>query len=98
MLTQNIVKPLCDLRQLGLNFLQTRLALFDRAALRLHVEFFRFNVCGKFVQTCFQSSAFFFQLDFLSGKFFEANDVALLLHVERVDFVAHAGEVLRGGE
>ena len=38
------------------------------------------------------------KLDFFGGKFFEPDDVALLLQIERGDFVADARQILRGGK
>ena len=63
-----------------------------------HAEFFRFDIRRKFLQARFQPGAFFLKLNFFGGKFFQPNDVALLLQIERVDFVAHARELLRGGK
>ena len=38
------------------------------------------------------------KLDFFRGQFFEPDDVALLLQIERGDFVADARQILRGGK
>lgn len=70
------------------------LAIFDRAALSLRVEFLRFDIDRKLVQAGFQARALFFELNFFGGKFFKSDDIALLLQIQRSDFVARAAEIL----
>ena len=59
--------------------------VFDKALIE---QFFQLGLMGIEVPEQYGGAG---------GKFFEADDVALLLQVERVDFVASATQVLRGG-
>ena len=79
-------------------FAQAVLPLLDRTARRRDVQFFDFDARGEFLQTRFEPRAFFFKLHFFGGKFFEPDRVALLLQIERGDFVADARQILRGGK
>ena len=87
-----------QLLQLRLQFAQPILPLFNRAAFGLCVQFFDFNACCEFLQVRFEPRAFLLKLDFFRGKFFKPDDIALLLQIERGDFVADARQILRGGE
>ena len=46
----------------------------------------------------FQARPLLLELDLLGGKLLQAHDVALLLQIERGDLIAHARQILRGGE
>ena len=72
--------------------------LLDRAALGLRVQFLNLDARGEFVQARLQPGAFLLQLQFFGGKLFEPDAVALLLQIERGDFVADARQILRRGE
>ena len=86
------------LLQFRLQFAQPVLPLLDRTALGLRVEFFGLDARGEFLQTRFQPRPLLFQLHFFRGQFFQPDDVALFLQIERGDFVADARQILRGGE
>ena len=77
---------------------QSLLPLLDGPALGLDAEFFRFHVGGEFLQAKLEASAFLLELDFLGGKFFQPDNIALFLQIERVDFVAHTAQLLRGSK
>ena len=49
-------------------------------------------------QAGFKPGAFLFKLDFFGGKFFEADDVALFLQIQRVDFIAGAASIAAPGK
>ena len=55
-------------------------------------------VLGMILQAALQPAPLFFELNFLGRKFFEADDVALLLQIERRNLIAHAGQILRRGK
>src|SRR5260370_42614952 len=57
-----------------------------------------FDVRREFLQAGFEPAPFFFELDFLGGELFQPYDVALLLQVERGDFVAELRQLLREGK
>ena len=81
-----------------LKLLQPPLPLFNGTAPGLNVQLFRFDIRGKFAQPLLQPRALLFQLDFLGGKFFHSNHIALLLQIQRIHFVADPRELLGGGE
>ena len=87
-----------DCLQFHLEFAQPVLPLLDRAALGLRVQFFGLDARGEFLQPRFQPRALLLQLHFFRGQFFQPDDVALFLQIERGDFVADARQILRGGE
>ena len=60
----------------------------------LHVQRIAGDVFFKFRKAAFQLGAFFFQLNFLGGKFFQSNRVALLLQFQRRQFVAGVVEAV----
>jgi len=78
--------------------LMFRRSLLDGTTRGGDVQFFQLDAGGEFLQAQFQAGALDFELDFFGGKFFEPDDVALLLQIQRGDLIAHAGQVLRGGE
>ena len=64
----------------------------------MRIELLRLDVGRKFVQPRFQPRPLFFELDLLGRELLQPDDVALLLQIERGDLVAHARQILRGGE
>ena len=50
-----------------LDLAQTLLALFHGAAAGLDIGFFQFDVCGEFLEACFEAPPFLIEFDFLSG-------------------------------
>ena len=92
------IKPLRHPLDFLLNFLQPFLPLFGRATPGLGAPFVGLNGRVKFAQALFQSRAFLFELEFLRGQLFETDEVALLLQIERSDFIAHAAQLLRRRE
>ena len=98
LLAYDSIKLLPDAIQLLLNLAQAGLPFLDRAPAGQHVELLRLHVGGEFLQTRFEARAFLFELNFLRRKFFQPHHVALLLQIQRVDLVAHLGELLRGGK
>ena len=84
--------------QFALQLAEAILPLLHGAARGGDVQFFQLHTDGKFLQAGFEPDALFFELNFFRGKFFEANQVPLLGKVQRRELIAHAGQILRGGE
>jgi len=98
LLPQQAVQLRARLRQLILERAQPGLPLLDAPPLGLGMKFFRFDVGRKLLQPRFQARSLLLELNFLGREFFEPDHIALLLEVQRGDFVAHAGQILRRGE
>ena len=96
LLVNDSIEFLSNLVQLSLNFLQARLPFLDGAAACLDSHFLGFDVRREFLQAGIEPRALLFELDFFRRKFFQAHNIALLLQIERVNFVTHACELLRG--
>ena len=92
LLTEKAVEFLRGLIDLLLQFAETLLAFFDRAAACLHAELFGLHIRGELGQPGFETDAFLLELNFLRRQFFQSNHVALLLEIEGIDLVANAGE------
>src|SRR6266436_3406789 len=61
---------------------QPFLPLFNRSTLSLCIQLFRFNIYGKFMQPRLEPGALLLELDFFSRKFFQTDNVSLLLKIE----------------
>ena len=77
-----------------LKFAQTGLPFLDRAARGLDAELLRFDVDLEFREAGIEMRGLLLHLDLLGAELFQADDVALLLEVERVDLVPGAGKLL----
>ena len=98
LLLQKLILLLRGRVQFGLQFFQPILPLLDGAARGGYVEFLHFYARGEFLQTRFETHAFFLKLNFLGRKFFKANQITLLCQIKRREFVANARQILRGAE
>src|ERR1035437_6992686 len=98
LLVQKFVLRGGRLLQFRLQLAQTILPLLDGTARGGDVQFFHLDARGEFLQARFQTGALDFQLNFFGGKFFQPDDVALLLQIERGDLVADTRQILRGGK
>ena len=72
--------------------------MFDGAAGRRDIQLFNFDARREFLQTHIQAGALHLQLDFFRRQFFEPHPVALLLQIERGDFISDSRQILRGGK
>src|SRR5439155_21582048 len=79
-------------------FAQALLSFLERIAPCLNALFFRFDVRCESAQALFQSRALLSELGLLCGELFQTDNIALLLQIEHVDFVADACELLGRGE
>ena len=95
---QRSIQLLRQLIRLLLNFVQALLSFLERIAPCLNALFFRFDVRCESAQPLFQSRALLFELGLLCGELFQTDNIALLLQIKHVDFVADACELLSRGE
>ena len=73
---------------------QPSLALFHGAAMGLHVQRIACHLFFKNGKTALQLGSLFFQLNFLSGKFFQPHRVALLLQFQRRQFITRVSKTV----
>jgi hypothetical protein len=88
LLAQQLIEHLAGFAQLLLDLAQACLAFLESATAGLDVDLLRLEICLEFLQARFQSRFFLAELNLLRGEFFHPHQIALLLQIDLVDFVA----------
>src|SRR6266481_20664 len=82
LLLENFILLFAREAELIVDLRQPFLPLFNRSTLSLCIQFLRLNIYGEFVQSRLEPRALLLKLDFFSRKFFEPDNIPLLLKIE----------------